>query len=92
MGLWQREPLVAVISVIAIVITASYIIRIIGSVFFGKMPAEFDGHISPVTSLDKVALVVLSLILVVLGIFPAVMSNMVQSGAEAVLRVVGGGV
>jgi hypothetical protein len=56
------------------------------------MPAEFDGHISPVTSLDKVALVVLSLILVVLGIFPAVMSNMVQSGAEAVLRVVGGGV
>ena len=92
MGLWQREPLVAVISVISIVITASYIIRIIGSVFFGKMPAEFDGHISPVTSLDKVALVVLSVILVVLGIFPAVMSNMVQSGAEAVLRVVGGGV
>jgi NADH-quinone oxidoreductase subunit M len=92
MGLWQREPLVAVISVVAIVITASYIIRIIGSVFFGKMPAEFDGHISPVTSLDKVALVVLSVILVVLGIFPAVMSNMVQSGAEAVLRVVGGGV
>ena len=90
MGLWQREPLVAIISAIAIVITAGYIMRVVGRVFFGKLPAEFEGHIGPVTSLDKVALVVLSGILVVLGLFPAVMAPMVESGAEAVLRLVGG--
>ena len=90
MGLWQREPLVAVVSAIAIVITAGYIMRVVGRVFFGKLPAEFEGHIGPVTSRDKVALVVLSGILVVLGLFPAVMAPMVESGAEAVLRLVGG--
>jgi NADH-quinone oxidoreductase subunit M len=90
MGLWQREPLVAVVSAIAIVITAGYIMRVVGRVFFGKLPSEFEGHIGPVTSLDKVALVVLSGILVVLGLFPAVMAPMVESGAQAVIRLVGG--
>lgn len=90
MGLWQREPLVAVVSAIAIVITAAYIMRVVGRVFFGHMPAEFDGHIGSITAPDKVALVVLSGILVVLGLFPAVMAPMVESGAQAVLRLVGG--
>jgi NADH-quinone oxidoreductase subunit M len=90
MGLWQREPLVAMVSAIAIVITAGYIMRLVGRVFFGKLPTEFDGHIGPITSLDKVALVVLSGVLVVLGLFPAVMAPMVESGAQAVLRLVGG--
>ena len=90
MGLWQREPLVAVVSAIAIVITAGYIMRVVGRVFFGKLPSEFEGHIGPITSLDKVALVVLSGVLVVLGLFPAVMAPMVESGAQAVLRLVGG--
>ncbi len=90
MGLWQREPLVAVVSAIAIVITAGYIMRVVGRVFFGKLPSEFDGHIGSITSLDKVALVVLSGVLVVLGLFPAVMAPMVESGAQAVLRLVGG--
>jgi len=90
MGLWQREPIVAIVSAIAIVITAGYIMRVVGRVFFGQVPSEFEGHIGPITSLDKVALVVLSGILIVLGLFPAVMAPMVESGAQAVLRLVGG--
>ncbi len=64
--------------------------RLVGRVFFGKLPSEFEGHIGSITSLDKVALVVLSGVLVVLGLFPAVMAPMVESGAQAVLRLVGG--
>ncbi len=91
MGLWQRQPLVALISAVAIVVTAGYIMRVIGRVFFGAMPAEFEGHIGPITRKDKLALVVLAGILIVLGIFPAVMAPMIQSGADAVLRLLGGG-
>lgn len=90
MGLWQRQPLVALIAAIAIVVTAAYIMRVVGRVFFGPMPAEFEGHISPITRKDKLALVVLAGILIVLGIFPAVMAPMIQSGADAVLRLLGG--
>jgi NADH-quinone oxidoreductase subunit M len=90
MGLWQRQPVVALIAAIAIVVTAAYIMRVIGRVFFGPMPAEFQGHISPITRKDKLALVILAGILILLGIYPAVMAPMVQSGADAVLRLLGG--
>ncbi|OGO65661.1 MAG: NADH dehydrogenase, partial [Chloroflexi bacterium RBG_19FT_COMBO_47_9] len=37
MGVWQVKPIIAIIASISIVITASYIIRIIGRVFFGPI-------------------------------------------------------
>jgi len=72
-------------------VTAAYIMRIIGRVFFGALPAEFDGHIGDVILQDKVALVLLSAILIVVGIYPAVMAPMVQTGADAILRLIGTG-
>jgi NADH-quinone oxidoreductase subunit M len=90
MGLWQRQPIVAIIAALGIVITAAYIMRVVGRVFFGKMPEEFVGHIPPVTVLDKVALVVLSGILILVGVYPSVMAPLVESGVEAVLTLVGG--
>jgi NADH-quinone oxidoreductase subunit M len=90
MGLWRAQPIVAIIAALGIVITAAYIMRIIGKVFYGSMPAEFEGHISPVNNLDRVALVVLAGILVLVGVRPAVMAPLVQSGADGVLRLLGG--
>jgi len=90
MGLWGSIPWIAIAAVISIVITASYIIRIITKVFFGQMPAEFEGHTHDVTVLDKVALVTLSAILIVVGVFPWVMVPMVQSGVNNILRLLGG--
>jgi NADH-quinone oxidoreductase subunit M len=90
MGLWQRQPIVALIAALGIVITAAYIMRVVGRVFFGKMPEEFVGHIPPITVLDKVALVILSGILILVGVYPGVMAPLVESGVEAVLTLVGG--
>ncbi|MEN6394613.1 MAG: NADH-quinone oxidoreductase subunit M [Anaerolineaceae bacterium] len=90
MGVWQSHPWVALVAIISIVITASYIIRIVGQVFFGKLPSELEGHIHDVTMLDKVALVFLSAILIILGVFPKLMVPLVQSGVENVMRLLGG--
>ncbi len=98
MGLWNAKPSwlwanytwVAIIAAISIVITASYIIRIIGKVFFGQPPAEFDGHIHDVNVLDKVALVFLSTIMIAIGVFPRLIVPLVQSGVDNVLRLLGG--
>lgn len=90
MGVWGRMPWIAIVAAISIVITASYIIRIIGRVFFGKMPEELEGHISGVTVLDKVALVFLSAILIVVGVYPDIMVVMVESGVNNILRLLGG--
>jgi NADH-quinone oxidoreductase subunit M len=90
MGVWREMPIVAIVAAISIVITASYIIRIIGRVFFGEMPVHFEGHIGDVTVLDKVALVMLSIILIGVGVYPAVMAPLVSSGVNNVLRLLGG--
>ena len=90
MGLWQSQPIVAIIAAISIVITAGYIMRVIGRVFFGEMPEEFKGHITPITSFDKIALVILSGLLILVGVYPSIIAPLVESGAQAVLAVVGG--
>ena len=80
MGLWNAQPAwlwanyvwVAIIAVISIVITASYIIRIVAKVFFGEMPDEFKGHVGDVNALDKIALVFLSLIMIAIGVYPSI--------------------
>jgi NADH-quinone oxidoreductase subunit M len=90
MGLWQTQPIVAIIAAISIVITAGYIMRVVGRVFFGEMPEEFEGHITPINNLDRVALVLLAVILILIGVYPSIMAPMVEQGAQAVLALVGG--
>jgi NADH-quinone oxidoreductase subunit M len=90
LGLWKVQPVVALIAALGIVITAAYIMRVIGRVFFGRMPAEMEGHIHPETPLDRVALSVLAGILILIGVVPSVMAPLVASGADAVLRLLGG--
>ena len=97
-GLWNGQPAwvwsnytwVAIIGSISIVITASYIIRIIQRVFFGTLPEEFEGHVHDVRILDKIALVMLSGVLVALGVFPILMVPWVQSGVNNIMRLLGG--
>lgn len=90
MGLWRDNPLIAIIAVISIVITASYIFRIVGQVFFGKIPDKFKNHVHDVKALDKIALVFLSIILIIVGIYPSIMVPLVDSGVNNVLRLLGG--
>ena len=90
MGAWQINPWVAILASISIIITASYIMLVIRRTFFGEVPAELEGHIEPVSPLDKVALVFLSLIMIGIGIFPSIMVPWVQSGVQNVLNLLGG--
>jgi NADH-quinone oxidoreductase subunit M len=90
MGVWQAQPWIAIVAAISIVITASYIIRIVGRVFFGQTPDELVAHVHDVTILDKVALVLLSTIMIGVGIYPSVIVNLVNSGVQNVLRLIGG--
>ena len=90
MGVWQTSPWIAVVAVISIVITASYIIRIIGKVFFGELPEEFNDHTHDVRVLDKVALVLLAVILIGVGVYPSIMVPLVESGVNNIMRLLGG--
>jgi NADH-quinone oxidoreductase subunit M len=90
MGVWKTKPWIALVAAISIVVTASYMIRVIRRVFFGNMTEEFEKHVHDVTILDKVALGFLSVILVVLGVYPSMMVPVVESGVQHILRLMGG--
>src|SRR5574339_23644 len=90
MGVWGVQWLVAVIASISIVITAAYIMRNIRQVVFGELPQKFEGHLSDVTVLDKVAITTLCLFMIGIGLFPGFMVPLVQSGVENILRLLGG--
>jgi NADH-quinone oxidoreductase subunit M len=91
MGAWKTAPWVAIISAIAIVVTAAYILLVIRRVFFGGLSAELaQSDIGDVGLLDKLAIGLLVAIMIVLGWMPALMTPMVESTVMRVLALVGG--
>jgi NADH-quinone oxidoreductase subunit M len=78
-------PIIAILAVIGIVITAAYLLRAISSVFFG----DYDPHkwhdMRPILAIDKVVLVMFVVMLIAIGVFPAVIAPIVQSGIEPVV-------
>jgi NADH-quinone oxidoreductase subunit M len=91
LGVWKAQWAVAVITIGSIVITAAYVLLVVRRVFFGTMPEKFEGHITPITVLDKIAIVTLCALMVVIGLFPGFMVPLVESGVDNILRLLGGG-
>ena len=54
------------------------------------MPEEFVGHFGDATALDKVALVLLSAVMIVIGVYPTIIVTVVESGVENIMRLMGG--
>lgn len=90
MGLWRSAPVVAIIAILGVIITAAYILRVINQVFLGKIPAELEGQVGDVGILDKVTIVILAVFMVGFGIFPSLISNVIGSGVTRILAILGG--
>jgi NADH-quinone oxidoreductase subunit M len=101
MGAWQASVIqqnpayfwIAIISALAIVITAAYILRAVRRVFFGAVPEHFehgDHVITPIRTMDKVAILILVFTLFMLGVYPNWMAPLIQTGVDNVLRLLGG--
>lgn len=90
MGAWQAAPLVAVIAVIGILITAGYILVVVRRVFFGEIPSELDKMVGDVHLRDKIVIAMLSATMVLLGWFPSLLTRMIESGVGSILALLGG--
>jgi NADH-quinone oxidoreductase subunit M len=90
MGVWRVAPVVALIAIIGVVITAAYIFLVIRRVFFGEMKPELAAQVGDISLKDKFVIVMLSIFMIGIGIFPTIMVPMVQSGMNHVLSLLGG--
>jgi len=89
MGAWRAAPWVAIIAILGILITAAYIFLVIRRVFFGETPSELL-RVEDITVMDKIAIGLLVATMVGLGVFPSLLSTMVQTGVNHVLSLLGG--
>ncbi len=81
----QYYPVIAILASTGIVVTAAYIIRAIGSVFFG----DYDEHkwhdMRALLGIDKLTLGMFATLLIVIGVFPSVIAPIVESGVAPVV-------
>jgi NADH-quinone oxidoreductase subunit M len=96
MGVWQGTSIdlsavfslnpanyynwVAILAVFGIIITAAYILRAVGKVFFGEYEGEKWHDMRPLLAIDKLTLVGFSAILILIGVLPVVIAPMIESG------------
>jgi len=103
-GLWDRGEsamstpfgnsgyygIIALIAALGIIVTAAYVLRVVGQVFFGEFNKERFPHVSEITVYDKIALAFLVFWLVLLGVYPRLMSPMIESGIRPIVSLLGG--
>jgi NADH-quinone oxidoreductase subunit M len=90
MGIWQAAPLAAIISVIGVIITAAYILRTIGRVFFGEQPQAYAAQEMSLPLRDKITILALSTIMIGMGLFPSVIAPVIEQGIAPLLVMLGG--
>ena len=90
MGAWRAMPLVAMIAILGVIVTAGYILLVTRRVFFGEVPAALEKTVKDVTRMDKILVSVLAVIMIALGWFPTLMTPMVESGVKQILALLGG--
>ena len=102
MGVWQGTSIdlsavfslnpanyynwIAILSVLGIIITAGYILRAVGTVFFGDYEGDKWHDMRPLLAIDKLTLIGFSAILILIGVLPMVIAPMVESGVIPVVE------
>ena len=99
MGLWSGPangtiypwyPIIAILAIWGVVLTAAYVLRVVQQVFFGEWDPHKWHDLRPINFGDKLALVTFSLILIVVGLFPGVLMNVISVGTAPVVKLLGG--
>lgn len=92
MGVWRVMPVVAMIAILGVIVTAGYILLVVRRVFFGALPARLEGTVGDISVMDRWVVSVLAALMIVIGSFPTLsrMVPLVESGVMQILALVGG--
>jgi len=99
LGLWTGPffgqiwyyPIIAIIAIWGVVLTAAYVLRVVQQVFFGDWDPHKWHDLRPSNWGDRLALVTFSVIMIAVGLFPTLLMNMIEAGTKPVLMLLGGG-
>jgi NADH-quinone oxidoreductase subunit M len=83
--------IIVIIAALGIVVTAAYVLRVTGQVFFGEFDAEKYADVGDIAITDRVILLLLGVPLIILGIYPQIMQPMISEGLKPIVAMLTGG-
>jgi len=90
MGAYATFPVQGVLAALGIILSAMYLLYMLGRVIFGPIERPAYDEIGDAGPVEMVSVVPLAVLLVVLGIFPALLISLQRPAVDAVLSVIGG--
>ncbi|MFP5107221.1 NADH-quinone oxidoreductase subunit M [Neobacillus sp. C211] len=89
LGLFKEMPWIAAVGTIGIIMTAAYLLRAVLGITYGKSHREFTG-ILDLKGVEFMPVVILMLLIVLIGVFPSVLSAPLQTTLETIMLGIGG--
>ncbi len=83
--------IIAIVAALGIIITAAYVLRVTGQVFFGEFDRVKYAEVDDITVREKFILVFLGAPLIILGLYPSLIAPMIENGVRPVLALLGRG-
>jgi NADH-quinone oxidoreductase subunit M len=77
------------LAVFGVVITAGYILWMLMRVLYGQVREQFDG-VADASALDRVYMFALVIVIMLVGIYPAILTNIIKIGVLPIARLLGG--
>ena len=87
-GMWLKYPILAALSVVGIVLTAIYVLRVVQKIFLGQFDADSYPGLPDARKTEWVAITSLAIFLIVLGVYPRPLVSLIDSGSRALSVVV----
>lgn len=89
LGAFKAFPVLAVIAITGIVVTAFYVLRLVQTAFFGPLKPEFAG-LPDATPMEFAALALLTVFIVGVGVYPFYIMKVIHSSVLPVALKLGG--
>jgi NADH-quinone oxidoreductase subunit M len=90
LGVWEKYPLIAVIAALSIPITGAYILRAVWAVFYDEVKDPAFLKLPKLTWQEYTGATILASILIVVGLYPAIITELINQGVEPVARQLAG--
>jgi NADH-quinone oxidoreductase subunit M len=82
-GMWLKYPVLALLSVGGIVLTAIYVLRVIQKIFLGPFKEEDYHDLPDARTTEWVAITALAGLLIVVGLYPKPLVDLISTGSQA---------
>lgn len=82
--------IIVILAALGIIVTVVYVFRVTGQVFFGEFDAAKYPEVGDIAITDRVVLILLGAPLIIVGVYPAIMAPMIETGIRPIIALLGG--